>query len=158
MTLWNCWIVVRLFLIAMIGGISYKRRQWLIWGYGDTLLPSLRTRGPKCHTSWAKMSHKGQNVTQSCYNYKLRPVSRKMWQFNFKMDIEGQLWRHTVTSSVTSSTLKVLLGGLFLTIFPYLMSQLTYIKYFEIFKMAAILRLMETLNRKLYRKLSPTSG
>ena len=23
--------------------------------------------GPKCHTSRAKMSHKGQNVTQSCY-------------------------------------------------------------------------------------------
>ena len=23
---------------------------------------------PKCHTSRAKMSHKGQNVTQSCYN------------------------------------------------------------------------------------------
>ena len=65
MTLWNCWIVVRLFLIPMIGGISYKRRQWLIWGYGDTRLPSLRTRGPKCHTSRAEMSHKqGQNVTQ----------------------------------------------------------------------------------------------
>ena len=70
MTLWNCWIVVRLFLIPMIGGISYKRRQWLIWGYGDTRLPSLRTRGPKCHTSRAEMSHKGQNVTQSCYNLK----------------------------------------------------------------------------------------
>ena len=55
MILWNCWIVVRLFLIPIIGGISYKRRQWLIWGYGDTRLPSLRTRGPKCHTS--KMSH-----------------------------------------------------------------------------------------------------
>ena len=24
--------------------------------------------GPKCHTSRAKMSHKGQNVTKSCYN------------------------------------------------------------------------------------------
>ena len=24
--------------------------------------------GPKCHTSRAEMSHKGQNVTQSCYN------------------------------------------------------------------------------------------
>ena len=65
MTLWDCWTVVRLFLIPMIGGISYKRRQWLIWGYGDTRLPSLRTRGPKCHTSRAEMSHKqGQNVTQ----------------------------------------------------------------------------------------------
>ena len=59
MTLWNCWIVVRLFLIPMIGGISYKRRQWLIWGYGDTRLPSLRTNGPKCHTSRAGMSHTG---------------------------------------------------------------------------------------------------
>ena len=65
MTLWNGWIVVWLFLIPMIGGISYKQRQWLIWGYGDTRLPSLRTRGPKCHTSRAEMSHKqGQNVTQ----------------------------------------------------------------------------------------------
>ena len=26
--------------------------------------------GPKCHTSRAKMSHKSQNVTQSCYNTK----------------------------------------------------------------------------------------
>ena len=25
--------------------------------------------GPKCHTSRAKMSHKGQNITQSCYNW-----------------------------------------------------------------------------------------
>ena len=66
MTLWNCWIVLRLLLIPMIGGISYKRRRWLIWGYGDTRLPSLRTRGPKCHTSRAEMSHKpGRNVTQA---------------------------------------------------------------------------------------------
>ena len=54
MTLWNCWIVVSLFLIPMIGGISYKRRQWLIWGYGDTR--NLTQAGPKCHTR-AKMSH-----------------------------------------------------------------------------------------------------
>ena len=81
MTLWNCWIVVRLFLIPMIGGISYKRRQWLMWGYGDTRLPSLRTRGPKCHTSRSEMSHKqGQNVTQSCYNiYSSRCNSTEDW-------------------------------------------------------------------------------
>ena len=65
MTLWNCWIVVRLLLIPMIGGISHKRCRLLIWGYGDTRLPSLRTRGPKCHTSRAEMSHKqGRSVTQ----------------------------------------------------------------------------------------------
>ena len=91
MTLWNCWIVVRLFLIPMIGGISHKRRQWLMWGYGDTRLPSLRTRGPKCHTSRAEMSHKqgqnvteGPNVTQSCYNdyycYHLPSLAPSQWE------------------------------------------------------------------------------
>ena len=29
--------------------------------------------GPKCHTSRAEMSHKGQNVTQSCYNKRSSP-------------------------------------------------------------------------------------
>ena len=28
---------------------------------------------------------------------KLRPVSRKMWQFHLKMNIEGTFWRHAVT-------------------------------------------------------------
>ena len=37
---------------------------------------------------------------------KLRPVSREMWQFHLNMNIEGTLWRHTVTSSVTSWTSK----------------------------------------------------
>ena len=41
--------------------------------------------GPKCHTSRAKMSHKGQNVTQSCYNglhdpWKFLPYSEGHWQ------------------------------------------------------------------------------
>ena len=36
-----------------------------------------------------------------------RPVSRKMWQFHLNMNIEGQLWRHTVTSPITSTTSKV---------------------------------------------------
>ena len=75
MTLWNCWIVLRLFLIPMIGGISYKRRQWLIWGMVTHAClryaregQNVTQAGPKSHTSRAKMSHKGQNVTQSCYN------------------------------------------------------------------------------------------
>ena len=51
---------------------------------------------------------------------KLRPVSRKMWQFHLNMNIEGRIWRHAVTSSVTSSTSKVLflgsiLDGLFIS-------------------------------------------
>ena len=71
---------------------------------------------------------------------KLRPVSRKMWRFHLNMNIEGPLWRHAVTSSVTSSTSKVLFLGYFRTVFRYLMSKWTYLKYFEIFKMAAILR------------------
>ena len=64
----------------------------------------------------------------------------KMRQFYLNMNIEGQLWRHAVASSVTLSTSKVLFLAQFLTIFPYLMSKLVYLKYFEIFKMAAILR------------------
>ena len=47
--------------------------------------------------------------------------------------------------------------GKFHTVFPYLIWKWTYLKYFEIFKMAAILMSGELLNRKLYRKLSPTS-
>ena len=39
---------------------------------------------------------------------KLRPVSREMWQFHLNMNIEGTLWRHSVTSSVTSWTSKTL--------------------------------------------------
>ena len=84
---------------------------------------------------------------------KLRPVSRKMWQFHLNMNTEDRLWRHAVTSSVTSSTSKVLFGGQFWTVFSYLMSKWNYLKYFEIFKMAAILRSGELSNRKLYRKL-----
>ena len=38
--------------------------------------------GPKCHTSKAKMSHKGQNVTQSCYN--LAPYPRGDFQLGSK--------------------------------------------------------------------------
>ena len=68
MTLWNCWIVVRLFLIPIIGGISYKRRKWLIWWYAIAFVTHERAKmsykpgrnvtqaGPKCHTR-AKMSH-----------------------------------------------------------------------------------------------------
>ena len=33
--------------------------------------------GPKCHTSRAKMSHKGQIVTQSCYNTRYVLVPKK---------------------------------------------------------------------------------
>ena len=84
---------------------------------------------------------------------KLRPVLRKMWQFHLNLNIESRLWRHAVTSSVTSSTSQVLFGDQFWTFFPYLMSKWTYLKYFEIFKMATILRFSELLNRKLYPKL-----
>ena len=41
---------------------------------------------------------------------KLRPVSRKMWQFHLNINIEGTLWRHTVTLS----TSKIFGGGLIL--------------------------------------------
>ena len=37
---------------------------------------------------------------------KLPPVSQKMWQFHLNMNIEGTLWRHAVTSLVTSSLWK----------------------------------------------------
>ena len=37
---------------------------------------------------------------------KLRPVSQKMWQFHLNMNIEVTLWRHAVTSLVTSSLWK----------------------------------------------------
>ena len=44
--------------------------------------------GPKCHTSRAKMSHKGQNVTQSCYN--VWP-----WQVSLTLTFQwgGSTWR-----------------------------------------------------------------
>ena len=37
---------------------------------------------------------------------KLRPVSQKMSQFHLNMNIEGTIWRHAVTSLVTSSLWK----------------------------------------------------
>ena len=39
---------------------------------------------------------------------KLRPVSRKMWQFHLNKNIEGTLWRDAVTLLVTSSLWKSL--------------------------------------------------
>ena len=39
--------------------------------------------------------------------------------------------------------------GKFRTVFPYLVWKWTYLEYFEIFKMAAILRSGELLNQKL---------
>ena len=41
--------------------------------------------------------------------------------------------------------------------FLYLMSNQTYFKYFEMFKMAAILGSSALSNRKLYGELSPTT-
>ena len=55
---------------------------------------------------------------------------------SFKHEYRKPIWRH----AVTSTTSKVLFLAKFLIIFPYLeMSKWICIKYFEIFKMAAIL-------------------
>ena len=39
---------------------------------------------------------------------KLRSVSRKMWLFLLSMNIEGRIWRHTVTSWVTLTASTIL--------------------------------------------------
>ena len=60
---------------------------------------------------------------------------------SFKHEYRKPIWRHAVTSPVASTTSKVLFLAKFLIIFPYLeKSKWICIKYFEIFKMAAILR------------------
>ena len=51
---------------------------------------------------------------------KLRPVSRKMWQFYLNMNIEGTLWRHAVIGDVI--IIKIILVDDFHTIFLYLLS------------------------------------
>ena len=80
MTLWNCWIVVRLFLIYG-WSVEFPINGTSGWYGGMVTRACLRyaregqnvtQAGPKCHTSRAKMSHKGQNVTQSCYNMSYR--------------------------------------------------------------------------------------
>ena len=93
--------------------------------------------GPKCHTSRSKMSHKGQNVTQSCYNIKhnnfccssymdkncsavlgdilLRcyiTLKRKCRQVD-SLDIHWRRWRQASTSPVNIKAVN-------LTTFPFL--------------------------------------
>ena len=58
---------------------------------------------------------------------------------SFKHEYRRPLWHHAVTSSVTSSTLKVFFLWPFLTIFPYLISvRMNISKYLEISTMAVI--------------------
>ena len=73
-------------------------------------------------------------------DWNLRPISRKMQQFNLNINIEGQIWHHAVTSSVTSSTSKVLFSGIIFDDLSISDAKLNLSEIFQIFKMAAILR------------------
>ena len=47
------------------------------------------------------------SVCEILWSY-VKAFMGKMWQFHLNMNIEGTLWRHAVTSSVTSWTSKTL--------------------------------------------------
>ena len=60
--------------------------------------------GPKCHTSRAKMSHKGQNVTQSCYNSPLSTFTKKS-EHTLPQDILAQgRWDYRLQLAVNFSS------------------------------------------------------
>ena len=62
-------------------------------------------------------------------------------KISFKHEYRKPIWHHAVTSPVTSTTSKVLFLAKFLIIISHVeMSKWICLKYFEIFKMAAILR------------------
>ena len=66
------------------------------------LMPSMTSNAPKI------LFHYKYGLSLVMIGQKLRPVSREMWQFHLNMNIEGTIWRHSVTSSVTSWTSKTL--------------------------------------------------
>ena len=84
---------------------------------------------------------------------KLRPVSRKMWQFHLNMNIDGRLWRHPVTSSVTSSTSKTIFWGLILDGLSISNIKMNKSKICRNFLWPPFWGQGELLNRKLYRML-----
>ena len=55
-------------------------------------------------------------------------VTTKMFQFRLNMNIEGRLCRHSVTSSVTSSAWEIFFMHNVLMVFPFLMSNWSYIE------------------------------
>ena len=84
---------------------------------------------------------------------KLRPVSRKMWQFHLNSNIEGTFWHH----AVTSSTSKVLLGANFERFFHIECQNEPIRNISKSSYWPPLWGQGELLNRKLSRKLSPTA-
>ena len=89
---------------------------------------------------------------------KLRPVSQKMWQFHLNMNIDGTLWRHAVTSLVTSSLWKSFWWLIYILSF-YTCCQIEAIsKTAKFFKLTKIWGPGELFHHKCHRKYVILTG
>ena len=83
---------------------------------------------------------------------KLRPVSQKMWQFHLNMNIEGTLWRHAVTSLVTSSLWKSFWWMIYILSFYTCCQIEAILKTAKFFKLTKIWGPGELFHPKCHRK------
>ena len=83
---------------------------------------------------------------------KLRPVSQKMWQFHLNMNIEGTLWRHAVTSLVTSSLWKSFWWMIYILSFYTCCQIEAILKTAKFFKLTKIWGPGELFHHKCHRK------
>ena len=89
---------------------------------------------------------------------KLRPVSQKMWQFHLNMNIEGTLWRHAVTSLVTSSLWKSFWWMIYILSFYTCCQIEAILKTAKFFKLTKIWGPGELFHHKCHRKYVILTG
>ena len=89
---------------------------------------------------------------------KLRPVSQKMWQFHLKMNIEGTLWHHAVTSLVTSSLWKSFWWMIYILSFYTCCQIEAILKTAKYFKLTKIWGPGELFHHKCHRKYVILTG
>ena len=89
---------------------------------------------------------------------KLRPVSQKMWQFYLNMNIEGRLWRHAVTSLVTSSLWKSFWWMIYILSFDTCCQIEAILKTAKFFKLTKIWGPRELFHHKCHRKYVILTG
>ena len=83
---------------------------------------------------------------------KLRPVSQTMWQFHLNMNIEATLWRHAVTSLVTSSLWKSFWWMIYMLSFYTCCQIEAILKTAKFFKLTKIWGPGELFHHKCHRK------
>ena len=98
--IWLLWKSIGLHVLADDANALYPSTpiRPVLWP-GDLVIRPLTTQGP--------VLSQDASVYEILWSY-VKAFMGKMWQFHLNMNIEGTLWRHAVTSSVTSWTSKTL--------------------------------------------------